>query len=78
MADKTWIPIDVYFLSNGFPFTHERAEMVEERLSRMGYRLKDPKNSMEVHNKIMSKFYSWKDTVHTQTKYYKKRKPKEG
>ena len=78
MADKTWIPVDVYFLSNGFPFTHERAEMVEERLARLGYHLTDPKSFMEVHEKIMSRFYAWKDTVHIQTKYYKKRKPKEG
>jgi hypothetical protein len=52
--------------------------MVEERLARMGYRLKDPKSFMEVHEKIMGRFYGWKDTVHIQTKYYKKRKPKEG
>lgn len=78
MADKTWIPVDVYFLSNGFPFTHERTEMVEERLARMGYRLRDPESFMEVHERIMSRFYAWKDTVHIQTKYYKKRKPKEG
>ena len=78
MAGKTWIPVDVYFLSNGFPFTHERTEMVKERLFRMGYCLKDPESFMEVHEKIMGSFYSWKDTVHIQTKYYKKRKSKEG
>ena len=78
MEGKAWIPVDVYFLSNGFPFTHERAEMVEVRLSRMGYMLKDPKSFIEVHERIMGRFYAWKDTVHTQTKYYKKRKSKEG
>jgi len=64
MAGKAWIPIDVYFLSNGFPLTHERKEMVEERLARMGYKLKKPKRSLEMHEKLMGKFYKGKDTVH--------------
>jgi hypothetical protein len=76
MADKVWIPIDVYFLSNGFPLTHERSEVVQERLARMGYRLKDLEKFMEVHERIMGKFYKGKDKVHTIRVWSKNKKKK--
>ena len=64
MANKAWIPVDVYFLSNGFPLTHERKEMVAERLTRMGYRLKRPRRSLEMHEKLIGSFYKGIDMVH--------------
>jgi len=73
MAGKVWMPIDVYFLSNGFPLTHEMSEVVEARLLRMGYRLKDPKRFIEVHEAIMKNFYKGKDAVHTQRTQNKKK-----
>ena len=73
MANKAWIPVDVYFLSNGFPFTHERKEIVAERLARMGYRLKKPKRSLEMYEKLMGGFYKGKDTVHI-IRIWKKKK----
>ena len=80
MAGKVWLPVDVYFLSNGFPLTHERTEVVEERLARMGYRLKDSESFMELHERIMGKFYKGKDKVHTLRIWNKdkKKKTKEG
>ena len=64
MAGKVWIPIDVYFLSNGFPLTSERIDMVEVRLKKMGYELKDTDSFKEIHERLIDKFYGHKDKVH--------------
>jgi len=73
--DRIWIPVDAYFLSQGFPLTHERTEKAMERLKKMGYKLKDPESFMEIHERIMARFYKGKDRVHTQ-KAWKKYKGK--
>ena len=64
MAGKVWIPIDVYFLSNGFPLTSERIDMMEIRLKKMGYELKAPDIFKEIHERLIDKFYGYKDNVH--------------
>ena len=66
MKDKRWIPIDAYFLSNGFPTTSERADMVQVRLNRMGYDFKNPERFKEIHQRLIDSFYRHKDKVHIQ------------
>ena len=66
MKDKRWIPIDAYFLSNGFPTTSERADMVQVRLKRMGYAFKNPERFKEIHQRLIESFYRHKDKVHIQ------------
>ena len=74
MADKVWIPIDVYFMSRGFPLTHERAEKVRQRLESMGYSLDDLDSFKEIHEKLMDEFYRYKDMVHIKKERTKKKK----
>ena len=65
MQNKRWIPIDAYFLSNGFPTTSERADMVEKRLKKMGYDFRDPERFKEIHQRLIDSFYKHRDKVHT-------------
>ena len=68
MQNKRWIPIDAYFLSNGFPTTSERADMVEKRLKRMGYDFRNPERFAEIHQRLIDSFYRHRDAVHIQRK----------
>ena len=68
MQNKRWIPIDAYFLSNGFPTTSERADMVQARLKRMGYDFKNPEKFKEIHQRLIDSFYRHRDAVHIQRK----------
>lgn len=66
MQNKRWIPIDAYFLSNGFPTTSERADMVQVRLKRMGYDFNNPERFKEIHQRLIDSFYRHRDKVHIQ------------
>ncbi|MBN2073618.1 MAG: hypothetical protein JW770_06715 [Actinobacteria bacterium] len=68
MQNKRWIPIDAYFLSNGFPTTSERADMVQVRLKRMGYDFKNPERFKEIHQRLIDSFYRHRNAVHIQRK----------
>ena len=68
MQNKRWIPIDAYFLSNGFPTTSERADMVQVRLKKMGYDFRDPEKFKEIHQRLIDSYYRHRDAVHIQRK----------
>jgi hypothetical protein len=64
--ESKWLPIDIFFMGSGYPFTNELTKATEKKFIKMGYKITNAE-LLQKHEKRMGKFYKFKDCKFKET-----------